>query len=246
MGAVGMRLRDVEAGIEGAESGEALWAVFSGYFRGTEVDRVSYLHLPPLGAPDVRRPRLKAEGFPEELVARYIEERHYRDNPVVAAARERLEPVYWEDAIATAGLSARERAFVDMYRGAALGSGVAIPVYGPNSRDGQCGLGFIPGVRRLVPEVLREFQWVCQLAHLRYCAIVIATLGPPPRLSGREVEVLGWVACGKSNSLIGDILGISAHTVDAHMRRICLKLGVSDRISAAVRGIGVGLIHAAS
>ena len=32
--------------------------------------------------------------------------------------------------------------------------------------------------------------------------------------------------------------------MDAHLRRICLKLGVFDRISAAVRGIGVGLIHA--
>ena len=125
-----------------------------------------------------------------------------------------------------------------------LGNGVGIPVYGPNGRDGQCGLGFVPGVRRLRPAVLREFQWVCQLAHLRYCALLIPTLGPAPRLSEREVEVLGWVARGKSNSLIGDILGISAHTVDAHMRRICLKLGVSDRISAAVRGIGVGLIHA--
>jgi LuxR family transcriptional regulator, quorum-sensing system regulator CciR len=241
-----MRLREVEAGIEAAASGEALWSAFSGYFHGTQVVRISYLHLPPLGATDVQRPQMKAEGFPEELVARYIEERHYRDNPVAAAARDRLEPVYWEDAVAAAGLSERERAFVETYRAARLGEGVGIPVYGPNGRDGQCGLGFAPGVRRLEPEVLREFQWVCQLAHLRYCAILIPTLGPPPRLSGREVEVLGWVARGKSNSLIGDILGISVHTVDAHVRRICLKLGVSDRISAAVRGIGVGLIHAAS
>jgi LuxR family transcriptional regulator/LuxR family quorum-sensing system transcriptional regulator CciR len=102
----------------------------------------------------------------------------------------------------------------------------------------------VPGVRRLEFELLREYQWVCQLAHLRFCAILIPTLGPAARLSDREIEVLGWVARGKSNSLIGDILGISPHTVDAHMRRICLKLSVSDRISAAVRGIGVGLIHA--
>ena len=47
-----------------------------------------------------------------------------------------------------------------------------------------------------------------------------------------------------SNAAIGEILGISAHTVDTHLRRIYLKLGVFDRISAAVRGIGVGLIHA--
>jgi LuxR family transcriptional regulator/LuxR family quorum-sensing system transcriptional regulator CciR len=87
------------------------------------------------------------------------------------------------------------------------------------------------------------FQWVCQLAHLRYCTLLLPTLGPPPSLSDRETEVLGWVARGKSNSTIGEILGISAHTVDAHLRRIYLKLGVFDRISAALRGIGVGLIR---
>ena len=72
-----------------------------------------------------------------------------------------------------------------------------------------------------------------------------ATLGPrADALSERETEVLALVARGKSNALIGDILGISVHTVDAHLRRIYLKLGVFDRISAAVRGIGVGLIRA--
>ena len=111
---------------------------------------------------------------------------------------------------------------------------------------GQCGLGFRAGVRRLEPAVLNEFQWVCQLAHLRYCALLVPTLGPLPELSGRETEVLAWVARGKSNNLIGEILGISTHTVDAHLRRIYLKLGVFDRISAAVRGLGVGLIHSES
>ena len=241
-----MRLRDFEAGVEAATSGEALWKIFAGFFAGTEVSRVSYMHFPPLGAADARRTRMQSEGFPEELVARYIEERHYRDNPVVSTAREQLEPIYWEDAVQAADLNERKRAFVEAYRAAGLGHGVGVPVYGPNGRDGHCGLGFAEGVRRLRPAVLGEFHWVCQLAHLRYCSILIATLGPQPRLSEREVEVLGWVAGGKSNSVIADILGISAHTVDAHLRRICLKLGVSDRISAAVRGIGIGLIHASS
>jgi DNA-binding CsgD family transcriptional regulator len=78
--------------------------------------------------------------------------------------------------------------------------------------------------------------------HLRYCELLMRELGEVPVLSTREAEVLSWVARGKTNGSIGDILGISAHTVDAHLRRIYLKLGVADRISAALKGLGFGLI----
>ena len=140
----------------------------------------------------------------------------------------------------------RERDFLEAFDLANLGDGVGIHVYGPNGRSGQCGLGFRHGVRRLKPEVLKDFQWVCQLAHLRYCAMLVPMLGRLPELSMRETEVLAWVARGKSNSVIGEIL----RHFESHCRRApaadFLKLGVFDRISAAVRGIGVGLIHGES
>ncbi|MFO1141106.1 MAG: helix-turn-helix transcriptional regulator [Amaricoccus sp.] len=65
----------------------------------------------------------------------------------------------------------------------------------------------------------------------------------PLAVVARRAEVLVWVARGKSNGSIADILGISAHTVDAHLRRIYLKLGVADRLSAALRGLGFGIIN---
>jgi DNA-binding CsgD family transcriptional regulator len=99
-----------------------------------------------------------------------------------------------------------------------------------------------PGVKRLDPVDLRNIVLAGQSAHLHYCSLLLPTLGDPPVLSKRESEVLGWVARGKSNATIGDILGISAHTVDAHLRKIYLKLGVFDRITAALRGLGFGLI----
>jgi DNA-binding CsgD family transcriptional regulator len=51
-------------------------------------------------------------------------------------------------------------------------------------------------------------------------------------LSKREREVLLWVSQGKSNSEIGTILGISAHTVKHHMEKIFSKLGVENRHAA--------------
>lgn len=241
-----MREIDIEAAIAAAEDPAKLWRVFESGFSGTVVNRISYIHFPPLGALDARDVQMLAKGFPEALIARYMSERLYRDNPVLATARAELEPVLWADVLEQDDLGPREAAFVEAFKEAGLGYGVGIPVYGPNGRDGHCGLGFLPGIKWVNVETLRVFRWICQLAHLRYCALLLPSLGPTPRLSDREHEVLQWVARGKSNTLIGEILGISPHTVDAHLRRICLKLGVSDRVSAAVRGIGAGLIHAAA
>lgn len=81
-----------------------------------------------------------------------------------------------------------------------------------------------------------------QAMHLAYCALTAEADPAPQALSPRETEILGWIARGKSNSVIGEILGISPHTVDTMVRRLFLKLGVRDRVSAALKGVGGGLV----
>lgn len=53
------------------------------------------------------------------------------------------------------------------------------------------------------------------------------------QLTGREVEVLHWVSCGKTNRDIGDILGLSPRTVNKHLEHVYVKLGVETRTAAA-------------
>ncbi|MCE1236606.1 MAG: response regulator transcription factor [Hyphomicrobiales bacterium] len=53
-------------------------------------------------------------------------------------------------------------------------------------------------------------------------------------LTAREAEVCLWVARGKSNRDIGDILGLSPRTVNKHLETVFAKLGVENRASAAV------------
>jgi DNA-binding response OmpR family regulator/DNA-binding CsgD family transcriptional regulator len=52
-------------------------------------------------------------------------------------------------------------------------------------------------------------------------------------LTAREAEVLTWVAHGKSNREISEILVISPRTVNKHLERVFAKLGVENRASAA-------------
>ena len=74
-------------------------------------------------------------------------------------------------------------------------------------------------------------------------SMLLLTLGPadtpPPRaqpdvaLTPRETEVLSWLAKGKTNRDIADILGMSPRTVNKHLEHIFEKLGVETRTAAA-------------
>jgi DNA-binding CsgD family transcriptional regulator len=52
-------------------------------------------------------------------------------------------------------------------------------------------------------------------------------------LTPRETEVLSWLAKGKTNRDIADILGMSPRTVNKHLEHIFEKLGVETRAAAA-------------
>jgi DNA-binding CsgD family transcriptional regulator len=57
------------------------------------------------------------------------------------------------------------------------------------------------------------------------------------QLTQRESEVLMWIARGKSNRDIAEILGLSPRTVNKHLEQIYAKLGVENRASAATLAV---------
>ncbi len=56
-------------------------------------------------------------------------------------------------------------------------------------------------------------------------------------LTGREAEVLLWIARGKTNRDIGQILGTSPRTVNKHLEQVYKKLGVENRTAAAAKAL---------
>lgn len=63
------------------------------------------------------------------------------------------------------------------------------------------------------------------------------------RLSARETEVLTQLARGRSNTEIADALFLSLATVKTHVSAVLTKLGLRDRVQAAVFAYESGLVR---
>ncbi|HEY8923117.1 MAG TPA: response regulator transcription factor, partial [Polyangia bacterium] len=61
-------------------------------------------------------------------------------------------------------------------------------------------------------------------------------------LTRRELDVLGLIACGRSNREIAEALGTAEATVKNQASSIFSKLGVRDRTRAVLRAIELGVI----
>ncbi len=65
---------------------------------------------------------------------------------------------------------------------------------------------------------------------------------PPSLLSERETEILRLVAKGLSFDTVGEVLGISPHTVVTHVKKIYRKLAVHSRGEAVYEASQMGLL----
>ncbi len=229
--------------IDESDSFRQLGDVCFRHFQLWGVAMASYSHLPPPGASDYAPTfGVTSAGFPREWVSRYVNDSLFELDPIPEMAFEQMEPVWWSDAMRSPDLTPPQKHFFEVISEAKLGDGLGIPLFGAYGRNGYAGIGFgseRPNLSRM--EILR-LQWGCQLAHNRYCHLLRDFAPKGISLSPRESEILSWIAKGKSNSVIADIIGVSSNTVDTHLKRIYQKLDVTDRVTAALRGLAIGLI----
>lgn len=218
----------------------SLWALLLRFFHERGISKVSYHHFigDEFGQDSVS---VNADGFSDEWVCHYVEQKLYSIDPITEFAQSVTAPFRWSNIRNLVRLTAEQKRYLNDMRDAGVGDGLAFQVFGPGVRNGYVGLGVDSADNFPNDAHVLDFQVVAQAGHIRFCALMPRSLSGAD-LSPRERQILRWIARGKSNSSIADILLLSPHTVDTLVRRIFSKLRVTDRTTAAVKGIGAGLI----
>lgn len=120
--------------------------------------------------------------------------------------------------------------------------GFQVPVYGPLGLEGAMSFGGrrIDAARstQILLTLLTEYAFKAARA-----LTDSPTDGRPARLSGREREVLAWISSGRRQAEIAETLGISARTVENHLRHIRARLGVATTAQAIRLAIRTGQLQ---
>jgi len=222
---------------------EDLWSKLYSYMNMCNIQAFLYHHLPPPGTLDYQENMIVKRCFNSESNDHAEFLSFVFDLKVREGARAMNDIFYWNYSVETAREIIIENEWGQDLNITQDISAVTFPVHGPGGRNGCFSLIYKDMLGVTSEQQMRVLQWACQNAHQCFCKLHLSNPKNIPSLTKRETEILLWVARGKSNSVIAQILGISHHTVDTYMRRIFFKLGSSDRTSVSLIGIGNGLIE---
>lgn len=182
--------------------------------------------------------------YPDEWQARYIKQGFQHKDPTLITTSRSTAPVDWQQL-------RNEASFQTIFRAAhdfgIAEQGLTVPVRGPLGDVGLFSVTRNCSDREwklLKASILGDLQIAA--VHLHDHVLKASTLNQKlmhPSLSVRETEILQWVAAGKSQQDVADILSISNRTVEVHLRSSRTKLTALSTPQAVGRAIGLGLIY---
>lgn len=162
---------------------------------------------------------------------------------VIAEARKRTTPFTWHEVMAGRPLSKDQKEVLDNARAFGWMNGFVLPIHGPGGYFAVLSMASPEHDLDLRPERLLYLQVIASLAHERSRAL--ANISPSANLTeeltARELECMRWVAAGKTDAEIGDILSVSEATIKFHINGARRKLGERNRTQAAVQLVLWGL-----
>jgi DNA-binding CsgD family transcriptional regulator len=189
---------------------------------------------------DASRPKVQREGrrwggtMPESYHCLYTRHNYFSKDPAIARGNKQPIPFRWSDVYAGADDSGRQ--VLDHAMDFGMIDGLAVPIHLP---DGSVhGVSIAAANYDLPPQDERALHMASLYLHARMTVLrAPASLPPVRNLTPRERECLQWVAAGKTDWEISQILSISEQTVHGYVQNAMTKLGARTRAQAVALAI---------
>ena len=177
--------------------------------------------------------RLYFVNGPQDWLDLYMAHGWLEGDVLVSEAAARMSPFGWQDVREERALSEAEAEICQAARHYGWADSFAVPIHGP------AGYQAIVTMTAKAPAVLsatdRALLQTTALAMHERCRSSHQSASPDaaaPKLTKREIECLRWVATGKTDWEISQLLGIAAPTVHFHVERAKKKLDATTRAQA--------------
>jgi DNA-binding CsgD family transcriptional regulator len=173
---------------------------------------------------------------------RYVSEHLFSIDPIAQRLPHTLDMIFWSDLQKETALTAPQSAIFAEAGSCGHSDGFAVPLH---RLDGGLSVTVVT-TPMLYPQARRWRVGLSLLAHAFTTGVrqlqPVRAPANSVRLSRRQTECLQWVRAGKSDWEIGEILGISEHTVSEHIETARRKLGVRTRTQAVIEALSRGMI----
>lgn len=180
---------------------------------------------------------------PQEYIERYKKENYLVRDPLVTELRHSVHPYSWKDVRERRKLSRVEQKIIDEGRDFEVHDGLIIPIV---TLSGSLSV-FSPAGRN--PDLSQRARSALEIIGIYSQQALKRALLRNQRddaahtpLTPREREIMQWVAIGKSDEEISEILNIGAATVTSHVENAKKKLDAFRRTYAVVQAIRFGEI----
>jgi LuxR family quorum sensing-dependent transcriptional regulator len=177
--------------------------------------------------------------WPEQWSQRYFSQNYLFNDPTIQRVTSSTEPFLWSDIRPAYNADRSARRIMDEACEFKLGFGFTVPML---TLDGQsAGLSVASDRGELPPHLRGGLQLLGVYSFAR--ALNLSQTPTPVKLTVREIDVLQWIAEGKTDWEIGKILHVSEHLVDKMARQIRLKFGATNRIQAVAQALRQRIIQ---
>jgi LuxR family transcriptional regulator, quorum-sensing system regulator BjaR1 len=180
--------------------------------------------------------------YPREWLERYLARHYILKDPIICRTKTETDPFFFDWSAPFTGSDPEARRITEESCEFNLVRGFA---GGLRTLDGQ-SVGFILAGRHFDTDPRMSGMLTLIVSYAIGRAITLhkesSNKGERIILSAREREALQWASEGKNDWEIGEIMKISEHGVDKHMRSTRRKLNAINRTQAVAEAIRRGLI----